>query len=482
MKLVKSVFLLAIALAKISNASTLPKCKSVVTRREIRHLSDSQWQSTRQTLNTMQNQGWFSWFAAMHVAHFRTIHESPTFLPWHRRFIREFELVGQYYQPDFSLPYWDSSIDYKDPVSSIVLTDKYLGSNGSGDDSCVSNGLPRKWMIDYPRKHCLRRKYNLGNKIKPWFSPESITSDIQMSKTFIDISTRIEYGFHAVVHNGIGGDMISGSSPNDFAFFLHHCNVDRVWWKWQNIKPENVKMYNYRPNQKAVSLSDTIAGYDEKISDVMELGYGLVCYTYSENGKISRRDEKGIKEAKKVEAVLKVPEMSLTTGLQSSTLSKFFPLISAEEDTPKSSIDLPNDVSDRAVKYAQTRINKTDTATDVVAGSIGDTIIKQSNKMDFSDIVVNSNDKDNKILIDNFSSSKITQEKTTKNTLEVLTDAVVIAASKDDPKNIIPLPDRITEQFLVLNHYDPVKYMAYYNEKVGLVNALNKDGYVSPYN
>lgn len=27
--------------------------------------------------------------------------------------------------------------------------------------------------------------------------------------------------------------MGTGSSPNDPAFFLHHCNVDRLWALWQ---------------------------------------------------------------------------------------------------------------------------------------------------------------------------------------------------------------------------------------------------------
>ena len=28
-----------------------------------------------------------------------------------------------------------------------------------------------------------------------------------------------------------------GTSPNDPIFFLHHCNVDRLWAKWQTTYP-----------------------------------------------------------------------------------------------------------------------------------------------------------------------------------------------------------------------------------------------------
>ncbi|MEO1273935.1 MAG: tyrosinase family protein, partial [Pseudomonadota bacterium] len=37
---------------------------------------------------------------------------------------------------------------------------------------------------------------------------------------------------HNRVHVWIGGDMAPGTSPNDPAFFLNHCNVDRIWEVW----------------------------------------------------------------------------------------------------------------------------------------------------------------------------------------------------------------------------------------------------------
>jgi len=38
---------------------------------------------------------------------------------------------------------------------------------------------------------------------------------------------------HNSVHVWVGGDMSLSSSPNDPVFFLHHCNVDRIWAAWQ---------------------------------------------------------------------------------------------------------------------------------------------------------------------------------------------------------------------------------------------------------
>jgi len=46
---------------------------------------------------------------------------------------------------------------------------------------------------------------------------------------------KIEDLFHNSIHDFVGGDMSNvGWSPNDPAFFLHHCNVDRFWAIWQD--------------------------------------------------------------------------------------------------------------------------------------------------------------------------------------------------------------------------------------------------------
>jgi tyrosinase len=38
------------------------------------------------------------------------------------------------------------------------------------------------------------------------------------------------YGLHNQVHAWIGRGMGLASSPNDPVFYLHHCNVDRIWF------------------------------------------------------------------------------------------------------------------------------------------------------------------------------------------------------------------------------------------------------------
>lgn len=42
---------------------------------------------------------------------------------------------------------------------------------------------------------------------------------------------------HNRVHLWVGGSMLPESSPNDPVFWLHHCNIDRLWTQWQREHP-----------------------------------------------------------------------------------------------------------------------------------------------------------------------------------------------------------------------------------------------------
>jgi hypothetical protein len=43
---------------------------------------------------------------------------------------------------------------------------------------------------------------------------------------------------HNRVHVWVGGNMLGCASPNDPVFWLHHCNIDRLWARWQEDNGE----------------------------------------------------------------------------------------------------------------------------------------------------------------------------------------------------------------------------------------------------
>jgi Common central domain of tyrosinase. len=68
---------------------------------------------------------------------------------------------------------------------------------------------------------------------------------------------------HNQVHLWVGGDMLVGTSPNDPVFFLHHCNVDRLWAEWQTTQ-----RLPYAP----VSGGPSGHNIDDVMGDLPELG------------------------------------------------------------------------------------------------------------------------------------------------------------------------------------------------------------------
>ena len=71
-------------------------------------------------------------------ANFRNVaHRGPAFLPWHRYFCRELELVLQTKKPIVTLPYWDWAADAANPVGAALWNTNpaqriYIGGDGTG--------------------------------------------------------------------------------------------------------------------------------------------------------------------------------------------------------------------------------------------------------------------------------------------------------------------------------------------------------------
>ncbi|KAJ2825107.1 hypothetical protein GGI24_003251 [Coemansia furcata] len=242
------------------------------------------------------------------------IHGNSQFFPFHRRFVQDWESVGRQYSGSFVQPYWDEMRDYRVPASSQVLTSNWLGGNGQGSNWCVANGNQGGWTMSFPNNHCFSR--NFGNNGNPtsWYSPEYIQSFIQRDTTMAQFRPDIEYSLHGVVHINIGGDMLQGYSPNDWIFMLHHANLDRIWWQWQqNNHLWTMDGPNY--DNSATTISTNIAYYNQPISTVMQLGYGNMCYQYASNPIRRRALGSGIENA-------------LVNSLPKDVLSTWFPELS----------------------------------------------------------------------------------------------------------------------------------------------------------
>ena len=60
------------------------------------------------------------------------------------------------------------------------------------------------------------------------------------SDSFEEMSLCLET-YVAYVHNFIGGDMMTSSSPYDPVFYAIHAYVDMLYWTWQQREPNKFK-------------------------------------------------------------------------------------------------------------------------------------------------------------------------------------------------------------------------------------------------
>jgi tyrosinase len=77
-------------------------------------------------------------------------------------------------------------------------------------------------------------------------------------------------GVHTAGHFTVGGDPGSDflTSPGDPYFFLHHAQIDRAWWTWQNLDPARRTEAIYG----TVVIGDPTAP-ETKLGDAMSLGF-----------------------------------------------------------------------------------------------------------------------------------------------------------------------------------------------------------------
>ena len=140
------------------------------------------------------------------------------FLPWHRAYLYEFEKLLQSVEPDVTIPYWNwTRRPFPEWLADIM-------PNGLAD----RNGN----LYDVTR--------DIG-EVGPLPHPDDIHIGMNSYNNFTRFSLFMEgtfpYGAHNQVHVHIGGTMTTLYSPADPAFWLHHAEIDRLWYIWQQSHP-----------------------------------------------------------------------------------------------------------------------------------------------------------------------------------------------------------------------------------------------------
>jgi tyrosinase len=96
------------------------------------------------------------------------------------------------------------------------------------------------------RPHCIIRNFNISTAEKSLGWTKNVvpllrqTHFANFTYMFDNPDTGAPRGIHGGGHSGVNGEMANVySSINDPLFFMHHAQLDHVWWTWQNLKPKN---------------------------------------------------------------------------------------------------------------------------------------------------------------------------------------------------------------------------------------------------
>lgn len=180
-----------------------------------------------------------------HIAQSNIIHGVGSFLPWHRYYVHTHEYLLQF-ECNYTgaQPYWDEITD-ADASTSLAdasiwgSDDLSFATNGVDGDGCVVDGafanttlrLNREYGVNNYTEYCLARAFTDTD----WAWSNSTYADACMAEE--DYATAwlcwSKYP-HSGAHIAVGGTLADQSaSPGDPVFFLHHANLDRLWWEWQ---------------------------------------------------------------------------------------------------------------------------------------------------------------------------------------------------------------------------------------------------------
>lgn len=203
------------------------------------------------------------------------------FLSWHRYFLYQFELQLQSYVPGVTLPYWDWTDPANPADPNRICIDTFIGPNGDVATSYIVNQgyfaynkpgsaatpaaggvpampantttLPAWWPPSLPgwRLPAMFPSTWVGGLKRKFRSTAALPhpSEVQEALGMPDypsFQAAVEAGTgltdpHTIMHNAIHGwvgDSAGHMTPPtvsnfDPLFYLHHCNVDRLWAMWQ---------------------------------------------------------------------------------------------------------------------------------------------------------------------------------------------------------------------------------------------------------
>ncbi|KAL3100929.1 hypothetical protein niasHS_001389 [Heterodera schachtii] len=230
-------------------------------RKEYRQLTDEERGKYHAALKAVKASKEYDRLAIIHknVDGSGAAHSGPAFLPWHREYLKRYEIVLRQIDPTVALPYWDSSLEghLPTPADSILFTENFAGENNKKGE--IVSGDFVNWRTFDGTRNLKRFVGEMGTLP----TDEGVESFINHDKTeimfgysapqrgcpFFEVRYNVIEYFHGGPHIFVGGeegDM--GDIPtagNDPLFWMHHNFIDYIYEMWRKRSPAKARETNY---------------------------------------------------------------------------------------------------------------------------------------------------------------------------------------------------------------------------------------------
>lgn len=186
-------------------------------------------------------------------------HGAPGFLPWHRAYLLDLERELQAIDPSVALPYWR----FDQPAPKLFTADFFGVSNPNGTVQFSNTNPLQFWVTDGVQGVNRGPRNNWDPTTQPGPTVITEAQTLALGTQYPAFST-MEGNPHGTAHTRWDGFIRSiGTAAKDPLFFLLHCNVDRLWAKWQRqngrFDPAQAASYNSNPgNPIGHNLTDTM--------------------------------------------------------------------------------------------------------------------------------------------------------------------------------------------------------------------------------
>ncbi len=205
------------------------------------------------------------------------------FLPWHRMYVYFLERMVRTMSgdPHFTLPYWNYMDAPQRPIPARFRVPATNANPLYRPDRNSGSGAPSQTGP---------ANVNGGQPIDYSLTPTPLNLDCLKEATYLPngpahpgFCSAVNQNPHGMVHDLVGDDVGMGSVPwaaNDPVFWLHHCNIDRLWASWNKAGRHNPTTADWldKPFVFADEHCNRVVVTVKHFSQIAPLGYAYEAY------------------------------------------------------------------------------------------------------------------------------------------------------------------------------------------------------------